>query len=116
MRTIGAGSGVLGVIAGFTFAVGVSDAAAHPARFGQDYQFVAVFGSDGHDFRPNGPVLAALATDPAVAGLTDIRTAAAGSGATPVLAHSYKPVGARCAKNRCWSVGARRSTRGRHPQ
>jgi hypothetical protein len=34
MRTIGAGSGVLGVIAAFTFAAGVSDAAAHPARFG----------------------------------------------------------------------------------
>jgi hypothetical protein len=60
----------------------------------RDYQFVAVFGSDGHDSRPNGPVLAVLATDPAVAGLTDIRIAAAGSGATPVLAHSYKLVGA----------------------
>jgi hypothetical protein len=58
-----------GVIAAFTFAAGVSDTAAHPARFGQDDQFVAVFGSDGHDFGPNGPVLAALATDPAVAGL-----------------------------------------------
>ena len=91
---LGAVSGVLGVIAAFTFAAGVSDAAAHPARFGQDYQFVAVFGSDGHDFRPNGPVLRALATDPAVAGLTDIRIAAASSGATPVLAHSYTPVGA----------------------
>jgi hypothetical protein len=63
-------------LAAFTFAAGVSDAAAHPARFGQDYQFVAVFGSDGHDFRPNGPVLAALASDPAVAGLTDIWLAA----------------------------------------
>jgi len=85
---------VLGVIAAFTFAADVSDAAERPTRFGQDYQFVAVFGSDGHDFRPNGPVLAALATDPAVAGLTDIRIAATGSGATPVPAHTYKPVGA----------------------
>lgn len=91
---LGAVSGVLGVIAAFTFAAGVSDAAGHPARFGQDYQFVAVFGSDGQDFRPNGPVLRALATDPAVAGLTDIRIAAASSGATPVLTHSYTPVGA----------------------
>jgi hypothetical protein len=73
---------------------GLCNEREHQARFGQDYQFVAVFGSDGHDFRPNGPVLAALATDPAVAGLTDIRIAATGSGATPVLAHTYKPVGA----------------------
>jgi hypothetical protein len=39
-------------------------------------------------------VLRALATDLAVAGLTDIRIAAANSGATPVLAHTYTPVGA----------------------
>ena len=91
---LGAVSGVLGVIAAFTFAVGVSDAAAHPGRFGQDYQFTVVFGSGGHDFLPNGPVLSALATDPAVSGITDLRIDAASSGGTSVLAHSYDPVGA----------------------
>jgi hypothetical protein len=85
---------VLGVIAAFTFAAGVSDAAAHPARFGQNYQFTVVFGSGGHDFLPNGPVLRALATDPAVTGVTNLRIDAASSGKTPVLAHSYDPVGA----------------------
>jgi hypothetical protein len=91
---LGAVSGVLGVIAAFTFAAGVSDAAAHPARFGQDYQFTVIFGSGGHDFLPNGPVLRALATDPSVTGITNLRIDAATSGKTPVLAHSYDPVGA----------------------
>lgn len=91
---LGAVSGVLGVIAAFTFAAGVSDAAAHPARFGQDYQFTVIFGSGGHDFLPNGPVLRALVTDPAVTGITNLRIDTASSGATPVLAHSYDPVGA----------------------
>jgi FtsX-like permease family len=91
---LGAVSGVLGVIAAFTFAAGVSDAAAHPARFGQDYQFTVVFGSGGHDFLPNGPVLRVLAADPAVTGVTNLRIDAASSGKIPVLAHSYDPVGA----------------------
>jgi hypothetical protein len=91
---LGAVSGVLGVIAAFTFAAGVSDAAAHPARFGQDYQFTVIFGSGGKDFLPDGPVLRALATDPAVTGVTNLRIDAASSGNTPVLAHSYDPVGA----------------------
>jgi len=91
---LGAVSGVLGVVAAFTFAAGVSDATAHPARFGQDYQFIVIFGSGGHDFLPSGPVLRALAADPAVAAITDLRISAASSGATPVLVHSYHPVGA----------------------
>ncbi|HEX5295816.1 MAG TPA: FtsX-like permease family protein [Streptosporangiaceae bacterium] len=91
---LGAVSGVLGVIAAFTFAAGVSDAAAHPARFGQDYQFTVVFGSGGRDFLPNGPVLRALAADPAVTGVTNLRIDAASSGKIQVLAHSYDPVGA----------------------
>src|SRR5262249_53295760 len=90
---LGAVSGVLGVIAAFTFAAGISDAAAHPARFGQDYQFTVIFGSGGQDFLPNGPVLRALAADPAVTGVTNLRIDAASSGKTPVLAHSYDPVG-----------------------
>jgi hypothetical protein len=91
---LGSITGVLGVIAAFTFAAGVSDAAAHPARFGQDYQLLAIFGFGGHDFRPAKPALHALAADPAVAGVTDMRVAAASSGPASVLTHSYDPVGA----------------------
>jgi hypothetical protein len=90
----GAVTGVLGVIAAFTFAAGVADAAAHPARFGQTYQLEVALGGDGHDFRPAGPVLRALAADPDIAGLTDLRVGAGSSGAASVTAYSYHPVGA----------------------
>jgi hypothetical protein len=90
----GAVTGVLGVIAAFTFAAGVTDAAAHPARFGQTYQLEVALGSDGHDFRPAGPVLRALAADSDIAGLTDLRVGAGSSGAASVTAYSYHPVGA----------------------
>jgi hypothetical protein len=90
----GAVTGVLGVIAAFTFAAGVSDAAAHPARFGQTYQLEVALGTDGHDFRPAGPVLRALAADTGIAGLTDMRVGAGSSGAASITAYSYHPVGA----------------------
>ena len=41
---LGAVAGVLGVLAAFTFAAGVSDAAANPARFGQTWQLGAFLG------------------------------------------------------------------------
>src|SRR5262249_10880927 len=41
---LGAVAGVLGMVAALTFAAGVADAAANPARFGQDYQLLVVFG------------------------------------------------------------------------
>ncbi|MEP7024882.1 MAG: ABC transporter permease, partial [Actinomycetota bacterium] len=91
---LGSVLGVLGVVAAFTFAAGVSDAAAHPERFGQTYQVLAIFGFGGHDFRPVKPALRALATDPAVAGITNMRVAAASSGTASVLTHTYDPVGA----------------------
>jgi hypothetical protein len=90
----GAVMGVLGVIAAFTFAAGASDAAANPARFGQTYQLEVALGTDGHDFRPAGPALWALAADPGIAGLTDMRVGAGSSGATSVTTYSYHPVGA----------------------
>jgi hypothetical protein len=90
----GAVIGVLGVIAAFTFAAGVADAAAHPARFGQTYQLEVGLGTDGHDFRPAGPRLRALAAEPDIAGLTDMRVGAGSSGAASVTVYSYHPVGA----------------------
>jgi len=90
---LGSVVGVLGVITAFTFGAGVADAAAHPARFGQDYQLLVVFGSGGHDFTRAGPALRAMAADPDVTGITDLRIGAATSGTVPVLLHSYEPAG-----------------------
>ena len=52
---LGAVAGVLGVLAAFTFAAGVSDAAANPARFGQTWQLDTFLGLSGHDFTPAAP-------------------------------------------------------------
>src|SRR5204863_2907068 len=46
---IGAFMGVVGVVGAFTFSHGVSDAAAHPSRFGQTFQLVAFVGLNGDD-------------------------------------------------------------------
>ncbi|MEP7178689.1 MAG: FtsX-like permease family protein [Pseudonocardiales bacterium] len=90
---IGAMAGVIGVLAAFTFAAGVSDAARHPERFGRSYQLEVVFGFGGHDFSPAKPVLLALAADPDVVGVTNLRVGAGTSGAVTVVTNSYDPVG-----------------------
>ncbi|MCA1707298.1 MAG: FtsX-like permease family protein, partial [Actinobacteria bacterium] len=86
-------TGILGVVAAFTFSAGVADAASNPARFGQTYQVMVIFGFGGNDVAPTRAVLSALAADPAVAGVTDVRVAAGTSGATPVVTHTFDPVG-----------------------
>jgi hypothetical protein len=88
---VAAVTGVLGIVAAFTFSAGVADAADHPERFGQTFSLVAVFGFGGQDIAPPAPVLAALAADPDVAGVNDMRLAAAQSGATSVPTFSYHP-------------------------
>jgi hypothetical protein len=70
---VGAVAGVLGVLAAFTFSAGVSDAAAHPARFGQTWQLGTFFGFNGQDFGPAGRVLRAVAADRDVIGVDDAR-------------------------------------------
>jgi hypothetical protein len=90
---LGSVVGVLGVITAFTFGAGVADAVAHPARFGQDYQLLVVFGAGGHDFTRAGPALHAMAADPDVTGITNVRIGAASSGTVPVLLHSYQSPG-----------------------
>jgi hypothetical protein len=93
---LGAVAGVLGVLAAFTFSAGVSDAAAHPARFGQTWQLVAVLGLAGQDFGPASPVLRAVAADPDVTAVDDARVAGARSGRVSVESITYHPVaGAR---------------------
>ncbi len=90
---LGAVTGVLGVLAAFTFSAGVADAAGHPARFGQTHQVTVAFGYNGQDLEPAQPVIAALSADPDVAAVTDTRHAVAGSGRDSVLTFSYDPAG-----------------------
>ena len=89
---LGAVAGVLGVLAGFTFAAGVSDAAANPARFGQTWQLGAFVGSGGQDFGPVRQVLRAVAADPDVTGVDDARVGSAQSGRVSVESFTYDPV------------------------
>jgi hypothetical protein len=88
----GAVAGVLGVLAAFTFAAGVSDAAANPARFGQTWQLATFLGLNGHDFGPASQVLRAVAADPDVIGVDDARIGGAQSGQVSIESYTYDPV------------------------
>jgi hypothetical protein len=89
---LGAVAGVLGVLAAFTFAAGVSDAAANPARFGQTWQLGTFLGEGGQDFGPAGQVLRAVAADPDVTGVDDARVGGAQSGQVSVESYTYAAV------------------------
>src|SRR6266487_1467710 len=82
---VGAVTGVLGVLAAFTFSAGVSDAAANPARFGQTWQLDTFLGLSGQDFGPASQVLKTVAADPDVTGVDDARIAGAQSGQVSVV-------------------------------
>jgi hypothetical protein len=94
VRTALAGviTGVLGVLAAFTFYAGVSDAAANPVRYGQTWQLATFFGLDGQDFGPAEAVLSRAATDPDVTGILDSRVAGAQSGQISIESFSYGSV------------------------
>jgi FtsX-like permease family len=93
---LGAVAGVLGVLAAFTFAAGVSDAAANPARFGQTWQLDTFLGLSGHDFTPAaGQVLRAAAADPDVTGVDDALVGGAQSGQVSVESFTYTAVGGK---------------------
>jgi hypothetical protein len=85
----------LGVLAAFTFAAGVSDASANPARFGQTWQLGAFLGISGQDFGPVRQVLRAVAADPDVTGADDARVGSAQSGRVSVESFTYDPVGGK---------------------
>jgi hypothetical protein len=90
---LGAVAGVLGVLAAFTFAAGVSDAAANPARFGQTWQLQTYLGQSGQDFGPAASqVLRTVAADPEVTGVDDVRIGGAQSGRVSVESFTYAPV------------------------
>jgi FtsX-like permease family len=91
---LGALTGVLGVLAAFTFSAGVADAADTPSRFGRTYQLEGFFGLNGQDFRPAQPALSAIAADPDVLGVNDGLVAVAESRNTSVAMYTHDPVGA----------------------
>jgi hypothetical protein len=92
---IGAVAGVLGVLAAFTFAAGVSDAAANPARFGQTWQLETFVGYNGQDFGPAQKVLRAVAADRDVTGVDDARIGGAQAGQVSVESFTYDAVGGK---------------------
>jgi ABC-type lipoprotein release transport system permease subunit len=74
---IGAITGVLGIVAAFTFSHAVSDAVAHPQRFGQTFQLITTTGFNSTDLGPSAKVIAGLDRLPAVTGVDDSRVAVA---------------------------------------
>ena len=92
---IGAVAGVLGILAAFTFARGVSDAASKPERFGQTFQLVGYLGLGSQDFGPADRLHSELAKSPDVSAMDDARlaVATASDGNTSVSLYSYTPVG-----------------------
>jgi hypothetical protein len=89
---IGAVVGVLGVVAALTFSAGVSDAAAHPERFGQVAQLQAFFGVNGEDFVPTDEVLAVMVEDPDVIAVNDARQGVVESGTVDIPLFALDPV------------------------
>lgn len=95
---LGAVTGVLGVLAAFTFAAGVEEAGRNPEAFGQTYQYILPVGDNGKD-----PVsrevfeagLRAIAADPGVTAVTDTRMGVAVSADTAVALFSRQAEGVR---------------------
>ena len=89
---LGAVAGVLGVLAAFTFAAGVTDAASHPERFGITWQLEAFYGADGQDFGPAAQASKAVAASPDVAGLLDSLVGGAQSSGVSIESYEYNSV------------------------
>ncbi|MHA6782549.1 FtsX-like permease family protein [Pseudonocardia saturnea] len=90
----GAVTGVLGVLAAFTFSAGVADAAANPARFGQTQQLDLFSGENGVEYGPPAAdLLAPMTADPDVVGALDARMGVLDVAASPVTVFSHSPVG-----------------------
>ncbi|MEU7692629.1 ABC transporter permease [Microbispora sp. SCL1-1] len=87
---VAAVAGVLGVLASFTFAAGVADAAGNPTRFGQTFQLTAYLGESGEDWAAAEQVMTAAARDPDVAGVNDARVAVAEAGGVSVTVYRHQ--------------------------
>jgi len=88
----GAIAGVLGVLAALTFSAGISDAVANPARFGQTWDLIALYGQDGQSLAPASVVDRAAAANPDVTGFLDVRIGGAQAGAVSIESFTYAPV------------------------
>ena len=92
---VGAVVGVLGVLAAFTFAAGIRDAADHPERFGQVHHLEAFVGFEGQDFGPVSQLLGAVAADPEVRSVDDARIGVATTQDVAVTLYTLDSVGIR---------------------
>ncbi|MDT4963289.1 MAG: putative transport system permease protein [Pseudonocardiales bacterium] len=86
---IGAVTGVLGILAAFTFSHGVSDVVSHPERFGQTHQLEAFIGANSQDFLPADKLLSIAAANSDVIGIDDARQAVATGPGGSVSVYSY---------------------------
>ncbi len=89
---IGAITGVLGVLAAFTFSSGVGDAIANPERFGQVFQLQAFFGQSDVDFAEADDLLTIIADDADVVAVNDSRSAIAELSGESLAVFSFDPV------------------------
>ncbi|GAB1817164.1 ABC transporter permease [Herbidospora sp. RD11066] len=97
---LGAVTGVLGVLAAFTFAAGVEEAGRNPEAFGLTHRFVLPVGSNGEDPVPPDVLAAgvkAIAGDPGVTAVTDTRLGVAVSADRAVALFSRQTGGIRVA-------------------
>ncbi|WP_026877464.1 FtsX-like permease family protein [Jiangella gansuensis] len=91
---VGAVTGVVGVVAAFTFSAGVDDAAANPARFGQVHQLEAFVGFSGEDSAPVDAIVPVVAADPDVEAVNDTRIAVGEIDRVPVTLFTLDSSGA----------------------
>ncbi len=91
---IGAVVGVLGVVAALTFADGVNDASANPARFGQMSEMNVFLGFNGTDFLEGDALMERLAEDPGIGAVNDTRQGVLESGTVDVPAFAIDPIDA----------------------
>lgn len=94
---VGAASGVLGIVAAFTFASGVNDAANNLDRFGQTWNLVGYLGLGSQEFGPPAGlnmVRSVIADSPQVQAVLDgkLAVATANGGNTSVSLYRYAPV------------------------
>jgi ABC-type lipoprotein release transport system permease subunit len=92
---IGSVIGVLGVVAAFTFASGVSEAAGNPARFGQTFSALAYVGFNDEDLGDVRQLVDLARAEPSVTGVVDARSAVADIGDARATLYSYDGAGGR---------------------
>ncbi|WP_029432150.1 ABC transporter permease [Blastococcus sp. URHD0036] len=90
---IGSVIGVLGVVAAFTFASGVSEAAGNPARFGQTFSALAFIGFNDEELADPQQLVDVARADPSVTGVVDARSAVADIGDSRATLYSYDGAG-----------------------